>query len=275
MRHIAIMRKDQPITLFMHLPRAGGTSLSSVVWRQFGDAAFYDVYGLDPRDRIKELFAMPREDRDHIACVSGHFMYGAHEAFDRTPRYITMLRDPVERLISSFHYMQTKPKNWLYQEIVGGKMTLWDFARSNGMVKYEVRNLQTRLLAAVQPPEEVGEQHGDLALERLRKSFALVGVTERFDDFLLTARKLFGWQHILYYRKNAGKTKPPPEVIEPELREELRDLNRQDQRLYDEARRLFDQKFSATICCPDVQRRLLGMGNKIYSTYWSMRGKRF
>jgi hypothetical protein len=198
---------NDAVTLFMHLPRAGGTTLASVVWRQFGDAAFYDVYGLDPRDRVKELFAMPESERDRIRCVSGHFLYGVHEAFERPCRYITMLRDPVERLISSYHYMKTKPKNWLYKEIVGGNLSFEEFVHSEGLVRYEVRNLQTRQLAAVEPPEQVNEQHGDLALQRLREQFALVGVTERFDDFLLTARQLFGWQNILYYRKNKGHGK--------------------------------------------------------------------
>ncbi|MBA3562413.1 MAG: sulfotransferase family 2 domain-containing protein [Gammaproteobacteria bacterium] len=78
-------------------------------------------------------------------------------------RYITLLRDPVERYLSQFRYWNR----------VFGKG--WDFERFLRQVPSQ--NFQTRKLA--------GSPDLELAKDMLAERFFLVGLAEKFDEFLV------------------------------------------------------------------------------------------
>ena len=61
-----------------------------------------------PQERCQEYLTAFGLDR--IRYLSGHVPFGVHRVFDRPARYITVLRNPVERVVSSF-YFQKQIKN--------------------------------------------------------------------------------------------------------------------------------------------------------------------
>lgn len=98
-------------TFFIHIPKTGGQTLQR--WLE-------DLYGPERilvwnpavtwvmqrnRDELRSLL----ERNPTVEAVAGHFPYGMHEVLaDRPHRYVTFLRDPVDRWISERVHHLTK-----------------------------------------------------------------------------------------------------------------------------------------------------------------------
>src|SRR5689334_21688286 len=99
----------------LHIPKTGGTSLSSMVKHGFRREEVFEsiseggeVYGglsLVSLECCRErLFARGPEGLKRIRYFSGHLPLGVDVLFDRPAKYITVLRHPVERAISLFYF---------------------------------------------------------------------------------------------------------------------------------------------------------------------------
>ena len=120
--------------IFLHIPKACGTTLTKLLQRWCRREEVYEV-GKKPREEhVAELRVRPG-----VRLVIGHAAFGLHEAMPAETRYLTVLRDPVERLVSHFHYAGRTPVHKLHAAIKSGEMTLLALAR-------HVANLQTRYL---------------------------------------------------------------------------------------------------------------------------------
>lgn len=217
----------QPIVVFIHIPKAGGTTLSDWLYGQLRDSSgeaceaeekgwlcggvFYYpsgyVRGPYARDFARIKRVLPRQD---LNAVLGHCIFGIHEELVRPASYVTMLRHPVERIMSLYHFEKLVEAK--FGEHQGIKMpvetTLELFVESPPFK--DVDNGQTRRIAGLWP--EVGgctRAMLERAKHNLRKHFAVVGLTERFDETLVLLRNTFSLtRDVPYYpmNTNPGRT---------------------------------------------------------------------
>jgi O6-methylguanine-DNA--protein-cysteine methyltransferase len=88
----------------------------------------------------------------------------------------------------------------------------------------------------------------DKAISRLRNDFWFVGIVERFDEGLLILKKEFkklGLSfNIMYVRQQiAPRTKQEKEqLVTNEIIEKIKKMNKLDQKLYEEANQIFEEK---------------------------------
>src|SRR5256714_9537299 len=80
--------------LFLHIPKAAGTTLHSIIERQFAPAQTFTISGADSPQGIKEFTGLPAERREQIRLLKGPMPYGLHEYLSVPATHITMLRDP-------------------------------------------------------------------------------------------------------------------------------------------------------------------------------------
>ena len=85
----------------------------------------------------------------------------------------------------------------------------------------------------------------EVAKECLAKRFSLVGLTERYTEFLLMARKTLGWTDIFYERRNVSKKKTKPEDVPSDVMDRIRERNTYDIALYEFTQQLFDERCKA------------------------------
>lgn len=86
-----------------HVPKTGGTALFHNLAAMFGA-----MHSLDVRlSRSPAFNDLKVADMDEIHLISGHFDFGVHVNFDRVPLYLAAVRDPVDRAVSNYRYMQT------------------------------------------------------------------------------------------------------------------------------------------------------------------------
>src|SRR6185436_7498297 len=175
------MAKFRSTLVFLHIPKAAGSTLDSLLAQRFDPARTLTIR--NSVKQIEELKALSGEERAKLDLIKGHFPYGIHEHLPRPCEYITMLRDPVERMISHYYYVLRTRGHYLHELVTTKGIGLKDYAV--GGLSEELDNGQVRLISGCgrRPPYGAcSREFLELAKQNLRERFALVGLAERFDE---------------------------------------------------------------------------------------------
>lgn len=234
--------------LVLHLPKTAGSTLHANFRPNFKKSEWLplspSVDGLQ-RDAAAIKGAVDREiarfGTPRTRCAFGHWVYwGVHEGVrpDARPRYITFLRDPVERCISLFGYIKTRPDSRAHDSITRNRWSIGEWLVSGG--NPELFNGQLRRVlfdgsndVLLEP--NLTRDHLEAAKERLR-AFWFVGLTETFEsDALFLYGSLNFWCLLPPRVVNAT---PHKAVVSPEERHALAAANRLDLELFEFARQL-------------------------------------
>ncbi|NEO03330.1 MAG: sulfotransferase family protein, partial [Moorea sp. SIO3I7] len=98
--------KQQHSLIFLHIPKTAGTTLHYIINRQYKSEYIFEV---NCRESRNELIRMSEVQKSKIKVIRGHMEFGWHEFIAQPCTYITMLRDPVERVISFYFYILRQP----------------------------------------------------------------------------------------------------------------------------------------------------------------------
>lgn len=80
--------------LFLHLPKAAGTTLHNIIGRWFPSQWVAHLEG-HPGQCEEQIRAYDPGERERLRFVTGHFQYGLHEHLPGRSSYVTLMRDPV------------------------------------------------------------------------------------------------------------------------------------------------------------------------------------
>lgn len=242
--------RDDDLVLFAHIPKTAGTSVIATLRTWFPDGSTFEIGGSMAEARVR----VGMIDTDRIRLVAGHMADGPYRplfrARARYPICITVLRDPVERLLSLFsHIMRRQTEDW--QLLLADRgLGLKDFLRSRILAE-QTDNLQTRMIAgALNGNLDVLEWSSgfrdrqawlEIGKQRLEQ-FACVGVTENLDSFLASLANRFG----MPAPAPAPRLNATPRQVIGSLDDEARGLLEQrtafDRELYEHARLLVDRR---------------------------------
>ena len=240
--------------IFLHIPKTAGTTLNSILRKQYEPQQTYFL-GASTHESIRTYQELAVEEKEAIRLVSGHTAYGFHKYIPGSSTYFTFLRDPLERVVSFYHYVKNYEQHYLHKDIAEGITDIKSFAGNRKILL--VDNGQTRLISGVWLDPAFGEitSHTfELAKANLSQHFSVVGLTERFDLSLLLLREIFNWQDIYYVRENVTKNSAPERALTADERETILSNNQWDTALYEYAQSLFEQQTAAL--GPDVSRQL-------------------
>jgi hypothetical protein len=143
------MRQDGTV-IFVHIPKAAGTTLRKVILREYKPDTVFVVQMSN-----EELKEVSEEQRERIRLLMGHMRFGIHALLPQPSTYFSVLREPVDRVISYYYYVLQSPENVLHSAVSSQRIGLGDFVRS-GMTP-ELNNGQTRRLASVGHSIEFGK----------------------------------------------------------------------------------------------------------------------
>lgn len=243
------MSADEHLPLvFLHNLKTGGTTLRNIIVREYRPDEVYTAPSrtYDPG----ELARLSAIDVRTVRVIQGHIPFGVHRYLPCDVAYVTLLRDPVERIISLYYFLLQGRLTRLRPQVGPHLRSIEDFVEHGRLL--EVDNEQTRRLSGMNPPfGGCTPEMLDVAKRNLRERFAAVGLTERFDESLIVFKRAFGWRSVVYVRENVTKAKPARDAIPAEARRAIERHNQLDLALYAYAEGLFAETIAGL--GPDVQ----------------------
>lgn len=242
---------------FVHIPKTAGQTLNLILSQKYSRDEIHKVMmrGMSlrmPRPMIipKPLLSFSKirrlksalKHQHKLRLVHGHFDLSLSRLLPADTRFFTLLRDPVERAISHYYHYRRKTTDPIHSLAMQSTLTEW--VSTCGIV--EMDNGQTRRLAGAMnlPCGRVTLQMLERAKFNLAEKFAVVGLTERFEESLVLLHRTFGWPLHRFSSRNVGNDRPPKTAVSEETLEVIRKCNRFDLELYQFASALFEQALS-------------------------------
>lgn len=232
----------EKLILFLHIPKTAGTTMYRLMEKQYPGQVWFWLVGKNMEEAIRLISA---DLTCTIKCFYGHFTFGIHNQFTRPCTYITLLRDPIDRVISEYYFLLEEPRHdpYVANQLITKNMTLLDYVTSTDEAFVRrTNNMQTRFITGNPSP-----RYEDLLLAKeLLKKYFHIGITERFNESLFLLQKHFGWKECepfpSYFVNNSRPTK---HSISPDVLKVIADKNNLDLLLYKEANRLFQKRLNA------------------------------
>jgi hypothetical protein len=236
----AAMPDAQPL-VFLHVPKTGGSTLVAIARRQFPAAAVASLPNSLAGARAA-LARQPEAERRQLRFLHGHVPFGVHTALPGAPRYLTLLRHPVARMVSVYYYALREPDWEAHRVIHERRLTLRQFIDSPAAAEFN--DGQTRLLAGSDEPAPTRATLA-AALHNLTERLAFVGVTERFDASLAVIRRRFAWRRVFYRRENVNRRRPALARVAPQVVVLIERRNALDLELYAAGQQWLDAALAA------------------------------
>jgi hypothetical protein len=224
--------------IFIHIGKTAGTSfrtfLESNVKRPYwgyGKTHFLTHENLDIRNPSKFIEVEPYgyDVFKYFDLFSEHAPYGLHKHLNtKNYQYITILREPLKRTISSYRY--AKDRGWIYNET---KILDWAKKEKHILINYQLNYVSG---VPIDAPYEVKLKHG---LKNLRDDKFLFGLTEKYNEFIDLCCEKNSWTP-QYKKVNVTQSK---NTVTDEEKEKLKELLSEEIKFYNEAVKIYNEKY--------------------------------
>jgi hypothetical protein len=203
-------RGHETCVLFMHIPRTSGTAFRRAIEPNYAGSERIYYYPTPPGIWHERFETLPARQLASFKIVVGHFVFGVHSKINAPCEYVTVVRDPVTRVISNYCFaVRNKPA-----EITSSRhaiLTLEEVLERQ--ILAELDNLTVRCFGGYGerkcPAGMLGPEAYEAAVENAQR-FRFIGHQQRSEAAWTCLRRIFGWQRGTLERLNAGR----PEDLE-------------------------------------------------------------
>ena len=228
--------KTEEAVIFLHLPKTAGTTVNRLIEWEYRLSEMYSVDPVFFKWSAAHLRKLPSGRLKKIRMFKGHMLFGLHEVLPQPATYITVLRDPVDRVISAFYFMRNYKLHPLY----------WKLRHENWTIEQYVQrstrdNVQCKVIAGAEYHAPCTEQILAKATDHLTRFFSVVGLSERLEESLALMKLRFGWQLKSYSSFNVTRSRPKKGDLSPATLELIAEKNSFDIALYRHAAALFEE----------------------------------
>jgi hypothetical protein len=248
------------LLIFLHVTKTGGTSLRWALEDQFSVKEVLRCYAAKgcSKEFLKEIAISKGEQ---FRFLTTHFDFGTHVHFKQPTTYLTMLRDPISRTLSEFYSFYYK-KNPAEIGRSDEQNTIEYYLNERSLNWKD--NQQVRFISGCREGKSITGVHLRQAKDNLQRHFSAVGITEDFERSLALYCKVFGWNHMLYVRRNKTHLKErrkKPTSVQMKL---LEASNTLDQELYLFAKELFENQVQELGVTDEEVNRLVLKGRRYH-----------
>lgn len=246
--------------IFLHIPKAAGSTFNSIARMQYRKDHIKDFAANKIVTEIREFGEMTTEKRDSFRIFLGHVPFGLHRHLGAEAGYASVVRDPVERLISDYNYILRTPSHSAYRRFHSESTTIEQFVDER--LHSGIINLQTLWISGAISPEtadlrerawnETDAELLDRAKRNIDERFFAIAPIEEFDAFVLVLAQLFRWRFAAFAVQNRAARREP--ALDPTLRRRIEEASYADRALYDYvSERFARQKAELGISARDIR----------------------
>jgi len=221
---------------FDHFPKTGGTSLVKIIEKIIGSENCF-------HSNIADAYSALNASTDFL-MVHGHFYFNPKMPLPIDRFCMTMLRDPVDRVLSSYYFSRNNCAISL-----GGSVKYAHLMELDEYIEVqdpellsEVSNSQTKHFYPLcwQGSGVPNEQEMLSCAKQALEKFQLVGVLELYHDFVDVLCFEQGWMAVTdIIKENTTVGRQEVSGLSVHVRRRLEELNKLDIELYQYARKLF------------------------------------
>lgn len=232
---------------FMHIPKAGGTTLNAILARQYHPRYTFAFTGNVESDIARYESLSPAERRSIVLFI-GHAALDSGLRDADEARTFTMLREPVSRVKSFCQHVAEGKSPYLLADFPPESFDLDRFLDSGDG---HLSNQQTRILinqgdigSAARIDRLSSSDALEIALKNLFDRISLFGLQESFDESVRLFADELGWSSPWYFSKNRRDTGRRLRFERRHI-DRIAELNAIDMELYSAARRRFSEIIEA------------------------------
>ena len=248
------------LLLFLHVGKTAGMTLAHILARNFETEQFLQVdmadivpttLGTWPETAVtRALGRMPAADVAKLRAIWGHYRSGVEAYLPRPCAVITVLRDPVDRLISGYYYEVAACRR--------PAATLDDYANFDQHYELTLDNGMTRIFSGRDELAPLGfrltrkdhrcvtEADLALAMQSLDRCL-IVGLIDQFDETLLVLGADLRWSlsDLVYRRQNVTPHRPETGHVPVSIRDRIMACNQYDAALVEHGRKHLVRRISS------------------------------
>lgn len=221
-----------PLPVFIHIPKTAGTAFRSVVERNVPIGERVQIYRVG-----NATLAQAIEDQRHkiprAKIILGHFERRVHDLVGRPVVYFTILRDPVERVLSLYKFLKYDfEKHPLHAKFNSGEVTFADWISGRPAM---ASNVMTKMVSGLATEYEPATPAMLPVAIRALHDMAAVGIQERYNESVDVICKALGWEPVYEDRNRSSMGNAAfieAEKITPETLDAIRAANELDAALY-------------------------------------------
>jgi hypothetical protein len=220
--------------IFLHIPKTGGTTVFHIVQENFDPNTVFVTYANPQQRSFDEYIAQPMDNKPEIRVVFGHMNFGMHRHLQVPFSYATILRHPVDRMISHYYYiLRCQPNHPYHHAIKRDNLDVAQYACRR--LSNEFDNHQVRALAATKgvPYGKLTRHDLQLAMDNLDRWFSVVGVLDHFDQFTTELKAEFKLQIIGRVKRNVTLERPSVSDLSQSEYDRILGENALDMELYE------------------------------------------
>jgi len=229
------MEEKNKVLLFLHIAKTAGTSFRKYVDTHFNKNEFKELYDSDVI-----LQFMLSEKKEEINALFGHFSF-KHRLdtyiLPRQSKYITFLRNPVERVVSQFfHFKRSNMPGHI--KMMRQHPNIKKFLQSQRGQNWQVQCVAGVNILQIKAHPKLCL---DLAKYNINHFFDFVGITEEYEFSLKKLSEKYNWKTPVIEKRNVGK-RPNTFDLSKELINNIKKENALDIELYNYALNLLKGK---------------------------------
>jgi hypothetical protein len=255
--------------IFHHIGKNGGTSLRNIIKKNYPPNALLELYGPNRgsvewyRNYYHSLEPIQKTSIQCIAAHTAHFMIPVLEELAHPFQVFCLLREPVDRVISWYHFAllvaetdnggagqvgrMLKQHNWgiedIYLNLGGGaendseKHKLFRHFFNGQARTILAPHVATAGLKYISEPPKFYEDK----LWAIMQQYYIVGTQEHFKASIKNFARQFGWQDLSYTKENVTKTKPKVSELPTDVIALIQTYNQLDTQLHNKNQLLFEK----------------------------------
>lgn len=220
--------------IFLHVPKTAGTTVNRLIEWEYPVLQMYSVDPVLFTWSSNHLHKLSPKRLQSIHMFKGHMLFGLHRILPQPATYITVLRDPIDRVLSAFYFMRTYKLHPLYWKFRRENWTLEDFVNRSPRT-----NVQCKIIAGAEYEAPCTEEICATAMENIERHFSVVGLSERLEESLALMKLRFGWKLESYSSFNITKARPKKRDLSQSTIDLIVEKNSYDVALYDFAAKRF------------------------------------